>query len=113
MTETNVIEMLHDAVKTHGSQAKVGKMLDYSTATISQVLSGNYKGGLETFLARVEEVFGTRIIPCPLLGDIPLNRCVRERRRQFSTSNPLRVQLYRECRRCQFNSDRIEIGREQ
>jgi len=108
MTENNLLELLRDAVETHGSQAKVGKMLNYSTATISQVLSGNYQGGLDTFLARVEEVFGTRIIACPLLGDIPLNRCVKERRRPFSTANPLRVQLYRECMHCRFNSERIQ-----
>lgn len=106
MTESSLLSLLKDAVNSQGSQAKVGKMLGYSSATISQVLSGSYQGTLDSFLARVEEVFGTREISCPILGAIPLSRCVKERRREFSTANPQRVQLYRACRSCEFNTER-------
>lgn len=109
MTESSLIDLLRDAVAAQGSQARVAKMLGYSSTTISQALSGNYQGQLDTFLNRVEEVFGTRSFDCPVLGEIPLNRCVRERRTPFSTANPLRVQLYRACMNCKFNTDRKRL----
>ena len=105
MTESSRLDLLRDAVAAQKSQSKVAKMLGYSSATISQVLSGNYQGALDKVLARVEEVFGTRIVICPVLGEIGLTRCVSERRTPFSNANPLRVQLYRACMRCGNNTD--------
>lgn len=108
-TETNRLELLQDAIKNHGSQAKVGRMLGYSNTTVSQVLSGIYPGSVEKFLVRVEEVFGTRTMVCPILGDINIIQCVKERRAPFSTANPTRVKLYRTCSNCEFNTDSVKI----
>ncbi len=105
MTENNLLDLLRDAVERQGSQARVAKMLGYSSATISQILSGKYQGELDNFLTKVEEIFGTRDVACPVSGTIPLNECVRERRTPFSTSNPRRVQMYRACLKCPFNTD--------
>ena len=105
MTENSRLDLLRDAVAAQKSQSKVAKMLGYSTATVSQVLGGSYQGALDNFLTRVEEVYGTRIVNCPVLGEIILTRCVTERRTPFSAANPLRVQLYRACRRCANNTD--------
>ncbi|MBU0945463.1 MAG: helix-turn-helix transcriptional regulator [Proteobacteria bacterium] len=105
MTERDRLTLLREAVESHGSQSKVCRKLGYSTAAISQALSGSYKGSMNRLLARVEEVFGTRAVSCPVLGEIVLPRCVAERRTPFSTSNPLRVRLYRACMDCQFNTD--------
>lgn len=105
MTENSLLDLLRDAVAAQGSQSRVAKMLGYSTATVSQVLGGCYQGALDKVLSRVEEVFGKRIVPCPVLGDIGFTRCVTERRTPFSTANPLRVQLYRACMKCAFNTD--------
>jgi hypothetical protein len=109
MTEENRLALLRGAVESNGSQMKVAKMLGYSSATISQVLGGTYQGALDNFLTRVEEVFGTNKVPCPILGEILLGRCVKERRSPFSTANPLRVQLYRACMKCPFNTERINL----
>jgi predicted transcriptional regulator len=99
------MNLLRDAVRFQGSQSKVATILGYSSTTISQVLSGNYGGALDTFLQKVEEHFCTQIIACPILGEIQLPECVTERRRLFSNANPLRVQLYKTCSKCRFNSD--------
>jgi len=105
MTNDARLELLRDAVTEHGSQAKVGKRLGYSSATVSQVLSGNYGGQLDAFLTRVEEVFGRAEISCPVLGQILLPECVEERRKPFTTANPHRVRMFQACRTCPNNSD--------
>lgn len=106
MTNTDRVQLLVEAVRAQGGQPKVAKMLGYSTATVSLVLNDKYSGDMEKFLTRVEEVFGDRIVDCPLLGEILLGKCVEERRRPFSTANPTRVKLYRTCKLCAFNSDK-------
>jgi hypothetical protein len=105
MTNNQRLELLRKAVAETGSQVKVAAKLGYSTATISQVLNETYLGGLDAVLTRVEEVFSSRILDCPLLGEINLARCVKERRRSFSAVNPQRVKLYRKCKACALNSD--------
>lgn len=109
MNNADRLELLRDAVRAQGSQAKVASVLGYSSTTISQVLGGNYAGSLDGFLKRVEEKFGTQIIECPVLGEIQLPRCVNERRKPFSTANPLRVKLYKTCSECEFNTDSTRI----
>lgn len=105
MTENELLELLRNGVAANGSQIKVAKMLGYSAATVSQILGGKYQGELDKVLARVEEVFGTRTVVCPVLGEIRIGRCARERRTPFSTANPMRVRLYRACRDCEHNTD--------
>lgn len=105
MTSNDRLTLLREAVEREGSQAKVAKRLGYSATAISQALSGTYGGSLDILLNMVEEVYGTRIVPCPVLGEIQFPRCVQERRRGFSTSNPHRVRMYRACKECGFNTD--------
>ena len=108
MANDSRMDLLRDAIAEHGSQAKVAKLLGYSSATISQVLSGNYGGQLDTFLTRVEEVFGKAEINCPVLGEILLPECVDARRKPFTTANPHRVRMFHACRVCVNNTDKKE-----
>lgn len=105
MTTADCMVLLREAVEREGSQIKVGKILGYSATTISQALSGTYGGSLDGLLTRVEEVYGTRIVACPILGEIQLPRCVAERRTPFSTANPHRVRMFRACKACRLNED--------
>ncbi len=105
MNNGDRLNLLRDAVRVHGSQSKVAAIMGYSTTTISQVLSGSYGGGIDSFLQKVEEHFGTQAIACPILGEIKLPECVSERRKPFSNANPLRVQLYKRCCKCALNTD--------
>lgn len=103
MTENDLINMLHRAVADAGSQSAVARRIGYSPAAVSQVLSGKYGGDMATMLARVEEVYGSRQVLCPVLGAIALSRCAMERRTPFSASNPVRVRLFRACKTCSNN----------
>ena len=105
MTSEDRMTLLREAVDRQGSQSKVGRMIGYSATAISQAMSNTYGGSLDTLLTRVEEVFGTRIVACPVLGEINLPRCVAERRTLFSTANPHRVRMYRACKACGNNTD--------
>lgn len=106
MTTDTRLDLLRDAIAEHGSQAKVAKLLGYSSATVSQVLADSYGGQLDGFLTRVEETFGRSEIACPVLGTILLPECVEERRKPFTTANPHRVRMYHACRSCANNTDR-------
>jgi len=105
VTNDDRLALLREAVESLGNQAKVGRRLGYSSATVSQVLSGGYGGQIDTFLIRVEEVFGKSKIECPVLGDLMLPECVEERRKPFTTANPHRVRMFQECRMCAHNTD--------
>ncbi|MDR2551414.1 MAG: helix-turn-helix transcriptional regulator [Desulfobulbus sp.] len=105
MTNDDRMALLREAVADLGSQAKAGKRLGYSSATISQVLSGSYGGQLDAILTRVEEVFGRTEVDCPILGMIAYPQCVDERRKPFCTANPHRVRMYQACRACPNNTD--------
>ena len=109
MTENKLIDVLREAVEQHKSQTKVARMLGYSPATVSQILSGNYQGSLDKVLAKVEEVFGTRTVCCPVLGEVRIGRCMNERRSPFSAANPMKVRLYRSCPECENNTDVDEV----
>jgi hypothetical protein len=105
MTNDDRLNLLREAVIEQGSQAKAGKMLGYSSATISQVLSGTYGGQLDAFLTRVKEVFGRGQVDCPIMGAIGYPQCVEERRRPFCAANPHRVRMFQACRQCPDNND--------
>jgi len=103
MSENDLLIMLEHAVIEAGSQSKVAKRIGYSAAAVSQALSGKYGGDLTTLLSRVEEVYGSRLVICPVLDEISITRCAIERRTTFSGSNPVRVRLFKACRVCGNN----------
>lgn len=105
MTNEDRMELLREAVAELGSQARVARIMGYSSATISQVLGGSYEGRLDAFLTRVEEMFGRSEVRCPILGAIAYPQCVAERRRPFCTANPHRVRMFQTCRVCANNTD--------
>ena len=104
MSNDDRLTLLRDAV-TASSQSKVAKKLDYSPATISQILSGSYAGDPAAVLQRVEEVYGNKTVNCPVLGIIPLGLCADTRRRPFAATNSQRVQQYRACKSCHHNTE--------
>ncbi len=81
-------------------QAQVARDLGCSAAVVHGMIRENYKGRWEPFLEKVAEVYGTEIVDCPVLGEITLKRCSRERKTAFSAASPLRVQLFRACKEC-------------
>ncbi len=85
------------------NQGTVSKALGYSRSTINQVYHGNYGGDLTQFLVRVDEIYGSTVVPCPELGEIPLGECSDHRRRGSCTGNSFFVRMYRACQQCPHN----------
>lgn len=81
------------------SQARVAERLRISEATVSQVLSGNYKANTQRIERRVLGELLGRQVECRVLYDISLRVCqdVQERPRGAG-SNPMHQQCYSACR---------------
>ena len=100
------IEVLRVA-SANGKQKSVAKQIGYSSSVISQVLTGTYRDELpperrQQALKRIQmAVEGALLkaeVACPILGELPQQKCIELQRRPFSAANPTDVQLYRSCR---------------
>lgn len=80
------------------SQTSVARKVGYSSAVISQVLSGTYAGDVRRVQAAVEGALMNVTVECPVLGEISRAQCIAWQRRPFTPTNPLAVQMYRACR---------------
>ncbi|MEJ1402534.1 MAG: XRE family transcriptional regulator [Candidatus Sedimenticola sp. (ex Thyasira tokunagai)] len=94
------------------SQLAAATLIGYSPSVVNQVLKGTYGGENGGDLKAVEESVRGAImgatIDCPVIGEIPRNRCIDHQRRSgsFAATNPLRVQLHRHCPTCPNRRDR-------
>ena len=88
---------LRRAVKA-SSLPVVGRQIGYSTGAISAVLNGKYTASLDRVQRAVEGALMGSSIACPVVGDIPSQRCVEHQSAPFAATNPMRVRLYRACR---------------
>ncbi len=91
------LEVLRTACKAKG-QRVVATMIGYSDAVVSAVLAGKYKGNLKAVQSAVEGALQGVTVECPVVGDLPRQRCVELQRAPRSTANPTAVQLHRACR---------------
>ncbi|MBI2313545.1 MAG: XRE family transcriptional regulator [Betaproteobacteria bacterium] len=99
MPAVDWIEALRaECVRT--SQAQAARRIGRSAAVVNQVLKGTYKGNLRDVEARVRGALMRATLACPVLGEIPTNRCLDEQARPRASTNPLRVALYRACQTC-------------
>jgi hypothetical protein len=69
------------------SQSKVAAAIGYSPTVVNQVLGGSYPGDLKA----VEGAFMRATVACPVLGEIPGNRCLEEQHRPFASTNTQRA----------------------
>lgn len=90
------------------SQRVVGGKIGYSTATISLVLNGNYKGDLRAVENAVNKKLRSSAVPCPILGDISAADCTTNQNKPFSAANSAKVRLFKACRDCPYNTKRKE-----
>ena len=84
------------------SQRHAAQMIGYSPTTVSQVLTGSYNGDLGSIENAVRGALMGATVECPIIGEIPRNRCIDHQRRagRFAATNPLRVQLHHQCPVC-------------
>lgn len=90
------------------SQARAATLIGYSPAVVNQVLKGTYNGDLGSVEETVRGALMGATVECPVIGEIPRNRCIEHQRRSgsFAATNPLRVQLHKTCPTCQNRRDR-------
>ncbi|QND45333.1 helix-turn-helix transcriptional regulator (plasmid) [Rhizobium lusitanum] len=81
-----------------GSQSAVAKRLDYSPATISQILSNSYRGDVSRVEQMVRGALMAETIACPALGDLARNTCLSWQAKPYAATSSHRVQMYRACR---------------
>ena len=84
------------------SQNRVAQDLDRSASLVSNVLRRKYPGDMAAIEERVRGVFMATVISCPVLGDLPTDRCQvwRKRAERLEGHNTHRVRMYRACRKC-------------
>ncbi|MEJ1358305.1 MAG: XRE family transcriptional regulator [Candidatus Sedimenticola sp. (ex Thyasira tokunagai)] len=101
------IEALRQEAK-RTSQAAAAARIGYSPAVVNTVLKGTYKADLASVEEAVRGAIMGATIDCPVIGEIPRNRCIDHQRRSgsFAATNPLRVQLHRSCPACPKRRDR-------
>lgn len=93
------LDVLRAHRDAHGGK-KTADAIGYSPTVVSQVLSGNYKGDLNAVRQKVEGALMGMTVDCPVVGELPRNRCLEYQRQPFAATNHLRVQLAKACKTC-------------
>jgi hypothetical protein len=79
-----------------------------SASIINQALKGNYAGDIGRLQGVVEGVLMQSSVECPVIGELPRQRCIEHQSRHFAATNPLRVLLHSTCPTCEHNRHRTE-----
>lgn len=99
MSDNEWLEALRAEIEKPGNSLnKVANELGVSSSKLSQALRGIYPGSVKDIRIKVEGMYLTRRVTCPVKGDIPVNECADNQKRPFSSSNRERVRLYKACR---------------
>lgn len=93
------LDILKSRVDVLGRR-QVEQDIGISKTTMSLLLNSKYPGSMENIKNKVLATYTDLKVMCPVLGEIPSNRCHVEQIKPFNPSNPQRVQLYRACRHC-------------
>ncbi|TBB53424.1 transcriptional regulator [Rhizobium ruizarguesonis] len=80
------------------SQSAVAKQLDYSPATVSQVISNTYRGDVSRVEQMVRGALMAEVVPCPILGELARNKCLDWQAKPRAITSQLRSTMYRACR---------------
>jgi len=94
--KNSLLQQMVDKIGLQEVAGRIGK----SKSAVCHVLRGTYKGKADNILRAVEQAFSVEQVCCPVLGDIPLHRCIEEQNRPFFATNPIRVSLARTCPTC-------------
>ena len=81
-----------------GSQSRAAELLGISEATVSQVLSGNYKAATTRIERRVRGELLGAVCDCPVMGEVSTRVCQDVQERQPPISNPQHAQAALACR---------------
>ena len=96
---SNWLTILAEQANANGQEG-VAKVLGISKTVVCQLINGKYAaqgGNMERMQKLVEGAYMNHVVLCPILGKIPLHECDKHQCNK-STSNPIRLRLYRACR---------------
>lgn len=82
-----------------GGNKKVADELCCTASLISQLCTGTYPSPRKWHQLIIEK-YCNETVPCPVIGDISIQRCKAERDRPYSMANPTRGELSRTCPNC-------------
>lgn len=99
MATPDWIDALRAYADEHG-QKVAGIKIGYSNTVVSAVLKGTYKGDLKTVQQAVEGALLSVKVECPVIGEIPRDRCLENQKAPYAATNPTRVKLYHACPKC-------------
>lgn len=97
MSEPTWIELLRQACAS-SSQSAVAARIGYSAGALSAVLAGKYGGNLDRVQQAVEGALMDSVVDCPVIGELPRQKCMEHQRTPLMRTNPSRIALYRACR---------------
>jgi DNA-binding transcriptional regulator YdaS (Cro superfamily) len=92
-----VLEALRQACAL-STQSAVAKRIGYSAQVVNQVLKGVYAGDVNRVERAIEGALLNASVECPVVGEIPQQRCVEHQRSPFRATNDAAVQLFHACR---------------
>jgi len=80
------------------SQAKVARALKVSSTVVSRVLGNAYPGDMVKIEGLVSGHYMAAMVSCPVLEEIPRQRCISEQAKPLTFQNPLRKRVFDACR---------------
>lgn len=87
------------------SQRLVADRLGKSHGYVSRILNRKYAGSYDEAGTIVRVAYGSDQVECPVMGEMPLASCVRNRRRKGLPTNRLQHLWARHCPVCPLNTD--------
>lgn len=79
-------------------QPATAKRIDYSAATVSQVISNSYRGDLRRVEQMVRGALQGVVVDCPVKGEMALNVCLKWQDKPFAATSADRTRMYHACR---------------
>jgi hypothetical protein len=99
MVEPEWIGVLRAHASAHGQKAS-GRAIGYSGSYVCSIINGKITSGLDAVQQAVEGALMGKTVDCPVIGDIPRNRCLEHQAKPFAATSPMRVALSRACPTC-------------
>lgn len=82
------------------SLSLAGKRISYAASTVSQVISGSYKGDMARMEEMVRGAFMAATVDCPEQGEMARNVCLEWQRRPYTDVSAMHIRMWRACQRC-------------
>lgn len=79
-------------------QAAAAKRIDYSAATVSQIISNTYRGDLRKVEQMVLGALMALTVVCPIKGEMARNLCLKWQDKPFAATSADRARMYHACR---------------